>query len=116
MSRLEPFIAKLVGSKKMSAVSSGGKSMLSAYRKEMPYWWTCSKPFFHTSVTSHACVADRRQERKAETALPPTRCCLSACALVSTCPSFCYRGRCAGAMCIGVGGKQWLAVGKAERT
>jgi hypothetical protein len=42
------------------------------YRNEMPYWCTCSKPFFHTSVTSQAWVADRRHDKKAETALPPT--------------------------------------------
>ena len=39
----------------------------------MPYCETASKPDFHTSVTSQAFVACRRQERKAETALPPTR-------------------------------------------
>lgn len=46
----------------------------STHLNEMPYWLTCSYPFFHTSVTSHACVADRRHERNAETALPPTVC------------------------------------------
>ena len=40
--------------------------------KEMPYCDTASKPLFQTSVTSHALVADSLQERKAETALPPT--------------------------------------------
>lgn len=45
-----------------------------SYLNDMPYWWTFSKPFFHTNVTSHAWVAERRHERKAETALPPTVC------------------------------------------
>ena len=39
---------------------------------EMPYWATNSNCDFHTSVTSHAFVACNRQERKAETAFPPT--------------------------------------------
>lgn len=38
----------------------------------MPYCATASKPLFHTNVTSQALVADNLQERKAETALPPT--------------------------------------------
>jgi hypothetical protein len=38
----------------------------------MPYWWTASKPDFHTRVTSQAFVAWSRHERKAETAFPPT--------------------------------------------
>lgn len=42
------------------------------YFIEMPYCATCSKPDFHTSVTSQEFVACRRQERKADTALPPT--------------------------------------------
>ena len=43
-----------------------------AYLNDMPYWATLSKPDFQTRVTSQAFVACRRQERKAETALPPT--------------------------------------------
>lgn len=43
-----------------------------AYLNEMPYCDTASKPLFQTRVTSQALVAERRQERKAETALPPT--------------------------------------------
>lgn len=43
------------------------------YLNEMPYWATLSKPLFQTRVTSQAFVACSRQERKAETALPPTR-------------------------------------------
>lgn len=39
---------------------------------EMPYCETCSKPDFHTSVTSQALLAWRRHDRKAETAFPPT--------------------------------------------
>lgn len=39
---------------------------------EMPYCDTASKPLFQTRVTSQALVAERRHERKAETALPPT--------------------------------------------
>ena len=46
------------------------------YLNEMPYCETVSKPLFHTSVTSQALVADNRQERKAETELPPTRSAL----------------------------------------
>lgn len=42
------------------------------YLNVIPYCATDSKPDFHTSVTSHAFVAWRRQERKADTALPPT--------------------------------------------
>jgi hypothetical protein len=42
------------------------------YLNEMPYCDTASKPLFQTRVTSQALVAERRQERKAETALPPT--------------------------------------------
>lgn len=44
----------------------------STYFIEIPYCATCSKPDFHTSVTSQVLVAWRRQERKADTALPPT--------------------------------------------
>ena len=43
-----------------------------AYLNEMPYCDTESKPLFHTSVTSQALVAERRHDKKAETALPPT--------------------------------------------
>lgn len=43
-----------------------------AYLKEMPYCATAWKLDFQTNVTSHAFVACRRQERNAETALPPT--------------------------------------------
>jgi hypothetical protein len=42
------------------------------YLNEMPYCDTISKPLFQTRVTSQALVAERRHERKAETALPPT--------------------------------------------
>lgn len=45
---------------------------LATYFIEMPYCATCSKPDFHTNVTSQEFVAWRRQERKADTALPPT--------------------------------------------
>lgn len=45
------------------------------YLKEMPYCATLSYPDFHTSVTSQALVACNRQERKAETAFPPTGSC-----------------------------------------
>ena len=40
--------------------------------KEIPYCDTCSKPFFHTSVTSQALVACSLHDRKADTAFPPT--------------------------------------------
>lgn len=43
-----------------------------AYRNEIPYCETDSKPFFQTKVTSQAFVACSLQERNAETALPPT--------------------------------------------
>lgn len=43
-----------------------------SYLNEMPYCDTVSKPLFQTSVTSQALVAERRHDRKAETALPPT--------------------------------------------
>ena len=46
--------------------------MLRSYLNDMPYCDTASKPLFQTSVTSQALVAESRQERKAETALPPT--------------------------------------------
>ena len=45
---------------------------MGTYRIEMPYCDTCSKPDFHTNVTSHAFVACNLQDKKAETALPPT--------------------------------------------
>lgn len=44
----------------------------STYLNDTPYWLTASYPLFHTSVTSQALVADKRQDKKAETALPPT--------------------------------------------
>ena len=40
--------------------------------KEIPYWYTASKPDFQTRVTSQALVAWSLQERKADTAFPPT--------------------------------------------
>jgi len=46
--------------------------VLRSYLNDMPYCDTASKPLFQTSVTSQALVAESRQERKAETALPPT--------------------------------------------
>lgn len=73
MSRLEALIAKLarpapcVSFVCLLAVMGAG-----LYLKETPYCETASKPLFHTSVTSQALVADRRHDRKAETALPPT--------------------------------------------
>jgi hypothetical protein len=45
---------------------------MSTYLKEMPYCETASYPDFHTKVTSHALVAWSLQDRKAETAFPPT--------------------------------------------
>ena len=39
---------------------------------DMPYCDTASKPDFQTSVTSQALVAWSRQDRNADTALPPT--------------------------------------------
>jgi hypothetical protein len=72
MSWFEAFVAEL-------ARSGGGVSgaladgVTNSYLNEMPYCETLSKPLFHTSVTSQALVADNRHERKAETALPPTR-------------------------------------------
>lgn len=38
----------------------------------MPYCETASNPDFQTSVTSQALVACNLQDKKAETALPPT--------------------------------------------
>lgn len=54
----------------VEAPAEGGRGR--SYLNEMPYCDTASKPLFQTRVTSQALVADRRQERKAETALPPT--------------------------------------------
>ena len=71
MSGFEAFVAELAGSARVSGALAM-KEMANTYLKEMPYCETLSKPLFHTSVTSQALVADRRQERKAETALPPT--------------------------------------------
>lgn len=45
---------------------------LSTYLKEIPYCATCSKPVFHTRVTSQAFVAWSRHDKKAETEFPPT--------------------------------------------
>lgn len=58
--------------KESSAVMVGKERFAVAYLNEMPYCDTASKPLFQTRVTSQALVAERRQERKAETALPPT--------------------------------------------
>lgn len=49
-----------------------GEGGRGTYFMEIPYWETCSYPDFQTSVTSQALVAWRRQERKADTAFPPT--------------------------------------------
>lgn len=54
------------------AMGDGKAREAVAYLNEMPYCDTASKPLFQTRVTSQALVAERRQERKAETALPPT--------------------------------------------
>ena len=43
------------------------------YLKDIPYWATCGKLAFQTRVTSQALVACNRHDRKAETALPPTK-------------------------------------------
>lgn len=43
-----------------------------SYRKETPYCATDSNPDFQTRVTSHEFVACNRQDKKAETAFPPT--------------------------------------------
>jgi hypothetical protein len=42
------------------------------YFIDMPYWATASYPDFHTKVTSHAFVACKRHDKKADTAFPPT--------------------------------------------
>lgn len=42
------------------------------YLNDIPYCDTASKPDFQTSVTSQALVAWSRQDRNADTALPPT--------------------------------------------
>ena len=44
-----------------------------AYLKDIPYWATCWKLAFQTNVTSQALVACNLHDRKAETALPPTK-------------------------------------------
>jgi hypothetical protein len=41
----------------------------------MPYWATFSYPDFQTRVTSQAFVACNRQDKNADTALPPTVSC-----------------------------------------
>lgn len=53
--------------------------------KDMPYCATCSKPDFHTRVTSQALVACSLQERKADTGLPPTKhiCISSEAAMIN---------------------------------
>jgi hypothetical protein len=56
----------------LSALVNGRKRGKISYLNEMPYCDTVSKPFFQTRVTSQALVAERRHDRKAETALPPT--------------------------------------------
>nr|POE66186.1 hypothetical protein CFP56_54448 [Quercus suber] len=49
----------------------------------MPYCDTASKLFFQTKVTSHALVAESRQHKKAEMALPPTEhTCISSSSTV----------------------------------
>lgn len=72
MSWLEPFIAKELGSATSISSSSQILRISLSYRKEIPYCATASYPDFQTSVTSQALVACSLQERKAETALPPT--------------------------------------------
>ena len=78
MSRFESLVAELARSAPgvSCAVSHADGDELAvesgSYLNEMPYCETASKPLFQTSVTSQALVADRRQLRKAETALPPT--------------------------------------------
>lgn len=72
MSRLEPFIAKQLGSAGRISSCSGNFRGNCRHRNEMPYCDTASKPDFQTSVTSQALVACNLQERKAETAFPPT--------------------------------------------
>ena len=74
--RLKPLVAVLLGpghQKVLNAKPSPSKAeCCTTYFIEMPYCATFSKPDFHTRVTSQALVAWRRQERKADTALPPT--------------------------------------------
>jgi len=55
-----------------SALAGGQRRGEIYYLNEMPYCDTVSKPLFQTSVTSQALVAERRHDKKAETALPPT--------------------------------------------
>lgn len=56
----------------MSVVVGKTLEVVRTHLKEIPYCDTVSKPDFHTSVTSHAFVAESLQERKAEIGLPPT--------------------------------------------
>jgi hypothetical protein len=72
MSRFEAFVAELAGSVRERVSAGLALQENITYLNEMPYCETFSKPLFQTRVTSQALVADRRQERKAETALPPT--------------------------------------------
>lgn len=71
MSGLKALVAKPGRSVTVSAMAGSPMGSL-PYLNEMPYCETASKLLFQTSVTSHALVADKRQERKAETAFPPT--------------------------------------------
>ena len=74
MTWFEPFVAEELGSVQNQSQYNfqDHQTMRSAYRNEMPYCDTASKPDFQTKVTSQALVAWSRQDKKAETALPPT--------------------------------------------
>jgi hypothetical protein len=69
--RLESLVAVERRSGNLLATAQHGLSC-ATHLNEMPYWATLSYPDFHTRVTSQAFVACSRQDKKADTALPPT--------------------------------------------
>ena len=71
MSWFKSLIAEQFGSVPDLAASPQGRRQRT-YLNDIPYCATASKPDFQTKVTSQALVACNLQERKAETALPPT--------------------------------------------
>ncbi len=75
MTGFEAFVAEKLrsrGTQRISGLIKPWLIGLLTYWKDIPYCETVSNPDFHTRVTSQALVAWSLQERKAETALPPT--------------------------------------------
>ena len=75
MARFESFVTKElrpVEERIRNGLLASRQDQSHTYLKDIPYCDTASYPDFHTRVTSHALVAWSLQERKADTALPPT--------------------------------------------